>query len=211
MKTKEWRMFEVRKFRSLNHRYPLLLLLIAFSVALAAQESASEKEKEKKEAGKKTVAASELVHIKGSVRCDKPDPAYSLDVPDRAGHSLIINHRKCTWTEPLVILGAKTKTGVEDGFTEKMEGTLHVHSYEVDTLDDGEKISMKIEAHILAEKGPVTTRGRFNFMSGSGKFKGIAGGGTCEGNLDAEDVLTLELEGVYEPAQMAGGKKEIKK
>ena len=208
-------MFEVRTIRThIQLPFVLWMLIVAFSISVLAQESASEKEKEKekKEAGKKTVAAEQLVHIKGSIRCDKPGPVHSLDVPDRPGHSLIIDHRKCTWTEPLVILGAKTKEGEWNAFTERMEGTLHVHSYEVDTLDDGEKISMKIEVHILAEKGPATTRGRFNFMRGTGKFKGIAGGGDCDGNLDADGVLTLEMEGVYEPAEMAGGKdKEIKK
>ena len=60
-----------------------------------------------------------------------------------------------------------------------------------------------------SDKGPATAKGRFNFMRGTGKFKGIKGGGTYEGNVDADDVLTLKLEGVYEPAAMAGGNQEI--
>lgn len=44
-------------------------------------------------------------------------------------------------------------------------------------------------------------------MRGTGKFKGIKGGGTYEGKLEADDVLTLEFEGVYDPSEMAGEKK----
>lgn len=201
-------MFQVRRFRPRTRLHFLLLLLIAFSVSLCAQESAREKEKEKKkEAGKKADTATNFVDVKGSVRCGKPDPAYKIDVPDRPGHSLIIAHRKCTWTEPMVILGAKTKDGVWDTFTERMEGGLHPHSYEVDTLDDGETITMQTMGTVESDTGPSTTKGRWSYMRGTGKFKGIKGGGTYEGKLDANDVLTLDLEGVYEPAEMAAGKK----
>ena len=44
-------------------------------------------------------------------------------------------------------------------------------------------------------------------MRGTGKFKGIKGGGTYEGKLEAEDVLTVEFEGVYDPSEMVAEKK----
>jgi hypothetical protein len=44
-------------------------------------------------------------------------------------------------------------------------------------------------------------------MRGTGKFKGIKGGGTFEGKLEADDSWALELDGVYAPAEMAGAKK----
>jgi len=48
-------------------------------------------------------------------------------------------------------------------------------------------------------------------MPGTGKFKGIKGGGTYEGKLEADDRLTLSLEGVYVPAEMAGEQKDKEK
>ncbi len=203
-------MFEVRKFRTGSY-FPSLLLMMAFSILLTAQAFAldqdKEKDKDKKEAGKKDANSPTLVNIKGALRCSKPSQSHSIEVPDRPGHSLMIDERKCTWTEPMEILGAKFKEGVWIAFTERMEGTLHPHVYEVDTLDDGEKVTMQAMGHVLADKGPTTTKGRFSFMRGTGKFKGIKGGGTFEGKLDADDVLTMELEGVYEPAEMVGDKK----
>ena len=187
------------------HFYLVLFLFIAFSISLTAQESEREREKEK---GEKGDAKSSFVDIKGTLRCDKPSPSYSIDVPDREGHSVMIEKRNCTWTEPLVILGAKTKDGVWVGFMERMEGRLHPHSFETDTLEGGEKITMQTTGQVDADKGPATTKGRFNFMRGTGKFKGIKGGGTYEGNVDADDVMTLKLEGVYDPVAMAAGNKK---
>lgn len=195
----------VKVFQSRAPLHFYLVLFIAFSISLTAQESGREKEKEK---GEKGDTQSSLVDIKGTLRCDKPSPAYSIDVPDRAGHSVMLEKRSCNWTEPLVILGTKTKDGVWVSFMERMEGRLHPHSFETDTLEGGEKITMQTTGQVAADKGPTTAKGRFNFMRGTGRFKGIKGGGTYEGNVDADDVLTLKLEGTYEPATMAEGNKK---
>jgi hypothetical protein len=104
-------------------------------------------------------------------------------------------------------MGAKTKDGVAVSFTEKMEGTLHAHGFEVDTLDNGEKLTMQSMGQVLAEQGRAPTKGRWSFMRGTGKFRGIKGGGTYEGKLEADDALTLDLEGVYDPTEMVGEKK----
>jgi hypothetical protein len=77
----------------------------------------------------------------------------------------------------------------------------------VDTLDNGEKLTWQSMGRVLAEKGPATTNGRWSLMRGTGKFKGIKGGGTYEGKLDADDVLMLDLEGVYDPSEIVGEKK----
>jgi hypothetical protein len=182
----------------------LLLVLVSISISVVAQEKEKQKEKEPKGEAE---SAGKLVKVEGSVHCDKPDPAYAIEVPDRSGHALMLTHRRCTWTQPLAILDAKTKDGVAVNFTEKMEGTLHMHGFEVDTLDDGEKLTMRTMGQVLTEKGPAGTKGRWSFMRGTGKFKGIKGGGTYEGKLEADNGLTLDLEGAYLPAEMAGTKK----
>jgi hypothetical protein len=178
----------------------LVLLLIACSIPLVAQE-----EKEREEKGE--TFTGNVVKIEGAIHCQKPDPAYAIEVPDRPGHALTLTHRKCTWTEPWAIAGAKTKTGVAVNFSEKMEGVLHVHGFEVDTLDTGDQVTMRTMGQVSAEKTPADARGRWSFMRGTGKFKGIKGGGTYEGKLESDQSLTLKLEGVYVPAEMAAGRK----
>ena len=198
-------MFDVRKFRPHIPLHYLVLFLFAISILATAQDKDKGKEKESKKAA--AGGSGNLVKVGGKLRCDKPDPVYSIEVPDRPGHALLLAKRKCNWTEPLVIMGAKTKDGVAVSFTEKMEGTLHAHGFEVDTLDNGEKLTMQSMGQVLAEKGPATTKGRWSFMRGTGKFRGIKGGGTYEGKLAADDALTLDLEGVYDPTEMVGEKK----
>jgi hypothetical protein len=175
-----------------------MLVMFSFSVLLAAQEKKKDKDEE-------TLPG--MVKVEGAVHCSKPEPAYSMDVPDRSGHALMLGHRNCIWTEPIKILGAKTKTGVAVGFTERMEGTLHMHGFEVDTLDSGEKLTMRTMCQVTKDKGPVSIKGRWSFMRGTGKFKGIKGGGTFEGKLEADNGWTVELDGVYDPASLAGAKK----
>jgi hypothetical protein len=60
---------------------------------------------------------------------------------------------------------------------------------------------------VLAEKGPATATGRSSLLRGTGKFKGIKGGGSYEEKLDADDVLVFEREGVFDPSEMIGEKK----
>src|SRR5271157_3020784 len=198
-------MFDVRKLRPGPHLPYLLLFLFALSVLATAQDEDKSKEKESKKA--EASGGGKFVKVEGKVRCDKPDPAYSIEVPDRPGHALLLAKRKCTWTEPMVVMGAKSKDGVAVEFPEKMEGTLHAHGFEVDTFDNGEKVTWQSMGTVYGEKGPATSKGRWSLMRGTGKFKGIKGGGSYEGKLEADDVLTLEFEGVYDPSEMVGEKK----
>ena len=77
----------------------------------------------------------------------------------------------------------------------------------MDKLDTGEELTLHASGQILGVKGPASGKGRWNFMRGTGKFKGIKGGGTYETKLDADDVLTVEFEGVYDPSETVGQKK----
>ena len=198
-------MFDLRKFRP-NPQFHYLFLLLAFSIFVAAQDKDKDDQEEKEK--KKTAASSaHMVKVEGKVRCDKPDPAYSIDVSDRPGHALLLAKRKCTWTEPMLVMGAKSKDGVAIEFPEQMEGILHTHGFEVDTYDNGEQLTWQSMGTVYGEKGPASSKGRWSLMRGTGKFKGIKGGGTYEGNIDAENILVLEFEGIYDPSEMAAPKK----
>jgi hypothetical protein len=197
--------FDARKFRP--HTLLSYLLLFVFSICIlsSAQDKDKDKDSDKDKDGKKSGTFVDI--NKGKVRCDKPEVAHSIEVPDRPGHALMIEKRKCMWTEPMVILGGKTKDGIQVGFAEQMEGTRHSHGFETDTLDNGEKLTWKTMDQVSGEKGPATITGRWSLMRGTGKYKGIKGGGTYEGKLGADDVLTLEFDGVYDPSEMVGDKK----
>jgi hypothetical protein len=189
------------------HFFFAVLLLIAVSFSLAAQEDkGKEEEQEKGE-----IFTGNVVKLTASLHCQKAVPAHSIEVPDRPGHALMISKRQCKWTTPLVIAGAKTTTGVAVDFAEKMEGRLHIHGFQTDSLDNGEKLTMKTIGQVIGEKGPADDKGRWSLMKGTGKYKGIRGGGTYSGKLDANDELNLSLEGVYLPDSMSGNQKDQEK
>ncbi len=193
----------------LKCRYVVLLTLatlVALTSSLLFAQAKIERKNPEPKSGAEGLTGN-LVQLEGKVQCSKPEKQYSIDVPDRPGHALMISERKCSWSEPFKILKAHPQQATSVDFTEKMEGTLHMHGFEVDTLDDGEHLTFRIMGTVLAEHGPATTSGRWSYMRGTGKYKGIKGGGTYQGKLDADGGLTLELEGAYVPAEMAAEKK----
>jgi hypothetical protein len=198
------RMFDFRQVRPYP-RLPLLVLflLVISIVAVAQDKDAKDRDKDKG----KDKAAGNYVKLDGKVRCEKPETTHAIEVPDRPGHALMLARRICHWIEPMELLGGKSKDGVLVQFSEKMEGTLHQHSFEVDSFDNGEKLTMQTFGQVPAEHGPADAKGRWSLMRGTGKYKGIKGGGTYEGKLESDDVLTLEFEGVYDPSEMVGEKK----
>src|ERR1700687_2109422 len=101
---------DVRKFKPRPQFHYLFLLLLALSISVTAQDRDKEKDKGLEKQSKRAEASGRgnFVKVEGKVRCDKPDPEHSIEVPDRPGHVLMISKRKCNWTEPLVVMGAKT-------------------------------------------------------------------------------------------------------
>jgi len=197
-------MFDVRKLRSYIPFYLISVFLMSLSISVLAQDK-DEKDKDKGKDSKKS--AINYIKLGGKVRCEKPEPSHSIEVPDRPGHVLWLAKRKCSWTEPMELMGAKSKDGIAVTFSEQMEGSLHEHGFEVDSFDNGEKLTMQTIGQVQGEKGPATSKGRWSLMRGTGTFHLIKGGGTYEGKLEADGALTLEFEGVYDPSEMTGQKK----
>jgi hypothetical protein len=177
----------------------LCVLIIGGSVLVAAAQEKSEDKGE--------TYSGKMVKVEGQVRCQKADPVYAIEVPDRPGHALTLARRKCTWTEPWTVAEAKPKDGVSVIFAEQMEGALHMHGYETDNVDTGDQITFRIMGQMPAGNAPSEGKGRWSFMRGTGKFKGIEGGGTYEAKQESDGTLTLKLEGVYVPSAMAAGQK----
>lgn len=199
-------MLDVRKFRSGTPLHFVFLFLLTVCIsALAQDKDGQDKDKGKDKEAKKSGIS--YIKLGGKVRCAKPEPLHSMEVPDRSGHVLWLGKRKCSWTEPMELLGAKSKDGVAIDFSEEMENVLHEHGFEVDTFDNGEKLTMQTVGQVQGAKGPADSKGRWSLMRGTGKFKGIKGGGDYEGKIAADGVLTLEFDGVYDPSDMVGEKK----
>src|SRR5262245_51760760 len=67
----------------------------------------------------------------GTATCAKPDPAYSIEVGDRAGHALSISKTACTWTKPMEIAGLQTKDGYDVSYDDAIGSKARASGYHV--------------------------------------------------------------------------------
>ncbi len=153
--------------------------LLLLAVALAAPASAQSK-------------------TSGKVHCAKADPDYSIEVGDHAGHMLTLNKAACTWSDSTPIAGVAMKTG-EDVTGGEMNGAMGHHSgYHVGTMDNGDKVVVHYTGTVTTAKDkPATLQGKWNYVSGTGKMKGIKGGGTYKGTGNADGSSDVTVEGTY--------------
>ena len=135
----------------------------------------------------------------GTLSCTKPDPAYMLEVGDRAGHTLGLLKAACTWTTPMQIEGVATKDGADLISTDGTGTRAHTTGYFVGTMANGDKIFVRFSGSDTMTKDgkPDTSVGTWSYKGGTGKLKGIAGKGTYKGKPDASGNMVNEIDGEY--------------
>ncbi len=135
----------------------------------------------------------------GTLSCAKFDPAYSIDVGDRAGHVLGLAKSACTWTTPMQIEGVGTKDSDGVVASDRSGTKFHSNGYHVSNMANGDKIFVRFSGTdtMTADGKPHTSVGAWSYTGGTGKFKGITGKGTYKGKADASGNLVSEVEGDY--------------
>jgi hypothetical protein len=138
--------------------------------------------------------------ISGTITCSKPDPAYSIDVPDRAGHSIMLAKFACTWTKPMEIEGVQTKDGVDVGTDDGSGTRLRGSGYHMSNMSNGDKIFVRFSGTDTMTKDgkPAGNAGTWSFTGGTGKLKGITGKGTYKGTASADGNMVTDVEGDYQ-------------
>ena len=146
--------------------------------------------------------------LHGKQTCQKSDPSYMVDVGDQPGHAIMLQKTTCTWADGgLDMEGLKSK-GVVDVSTGEMRGVKMTDSgYNTTTMDNGDKFTVHYSGPATAAKdGSVAFAGKWTFVSGTGKLKGIKGGGTYKGSGTADGAGSAEIEGEYAIAPPAAAK-----
>jgi hypothetical protein len=147
-----------------------------------------------------SVAASAGAQTKltGKVHCAKADPAYSIEVGDKPGHLLTARKSACTWTEATEIAGLKVKSAQDVATGEADGAAMHDAGYHVATMDNGDTYAVRFTGNATGAKDKTAAiTGKWTFVSGSGKLKGIKGGGTYKGTGAADGSADVEVEGDY--------------
>lgn len=134
--------------------------------------------------------------ISGTVECPKPETQHSIEVGDRPNHAFSISQGKCNWTKPFEIAGTQSK---EDAVTTSAEisgSTARERGYVVGTLANGDKFHVSLTSTTTLKDGaPQSSEGKWRFTRGTGKVKGVKGGGSYKCKGSADGALTCEVEG----------------
>jgi hypothetical protein len=145
-----------------------------------------------------TSAAAAQTKISGKLSCAKPDVNSSAEVPDAAGHMVMLTKANCTWPTPLDVGGVKTKSAIDVATAEVHGASGTGHGYNVATMDNGDKITASYSGTMQMNKdGSGTFKGTWKYTSGTGKFKGIKGSGTYTGSATPDGSATGDIEGEY--------------
>lgn len=158
-------------------------------------------------------SAGAQTRFSAKLQCGKPDVNSMAEVPDAAGHMVMLTKANCTWPTALEVAGAKSTTAVDVGVNEAHGSSASGQGYNVTTMDNGDKVSVSYQATVMMNKdGSGSFKGTWKWISGTGKFKGIHGSGTYKGSQTVHGVATADIEGHYTiPAGAASAKKAEKK
>src|SRR5205809_5454567 len=139
--------------------------------------------------------------ISGTMQCNKPEPAYGIEVGDRPGHAMLLVKESCAWTGP-DIGGEKTKDHSVIGSLEVTATRTAASGIGVATMESGDKTFSTFHGTASVKDGKrEDEHGTWSFTGGTGKFKGIKGKGTYKTTANADGTATVEIEGEYELAQ----------
>jgi hypothetical protein len=142
--------------------------------------------------------ASAQMKLKGTENCSKPDTNQTAPVTDMPGHALILQSGACTWSAPIEIAGLKAVTSVNVSSSDAMGMGVTQHGYDVGTMDDGDTYTAKYSGTVtMAADGTATDHGTWTFVGGTGKLKGLTGGGGYKGTGAADGTSAANVWGSY--------------
>ena len=134
----------------------------------------------------------------GVGKCGKPDTQQSVDVGDRAGHSLVIVKESCTWTTPMEMAGLKTKTYTVAVTSDATATKAQERGYVVTVMDNGDKAFVRFTGTDVIKDGkPEPADGTWSYTGGAGKLKGLTGKGTYKSTPTADGGAEDQVDGDY--------------
>jgi hypothetical protein len=144
------------------------------------------------------VPASAQTKLTGKVHCAKADPEYAIEVGDKPGHVLTLRKSACTWTEGMQIAGMSAKSAADVTTSEVNGTTARDNGFHTATLENGDKYTVRFNGSAaMGKDNSGAVDGKWTFVSGTGKLKGIKGGGTYKGTANPDGTGDVTVEGDY--------------
>jgi hypothetical protein len=145
-----------------------------------------------------TAAAGAQTKQSGTVQCGKGNPEQMIEVGDKPNHFMGVSKSTCTWTTPMDTGGLKSKDGYSVAAIDATGDKSTSHGVHVSTMDNGDKIYVKFQGSGTSKDGVTQAdSGKWSYTGGTGKLKGIKGGGTYKGKGNADGSVTYEIAGEY--------------
>jgi hypothetical protein len=145
-----------------------------------------------------TAAAGAQTKQSGTIQCGKPDPQQAIEVGDKPNHFMGVSKTTCTWTKPMDTAGLKSKDGYSVAASDATGDKFTAHGVHSSTMDNGDKIYVRFQGGGTSKDGMTQTdSGKWTYTGGTGKLKGIKGGGTYKGKGSADGSVTYEIAGTY--------------
>ncbi len=142
-------------------------------------------------------AAAGTGKIAASWKCAPPNPMNAIPVGDEPGHAYTIDQGKCTATKG-EIEGIKEVEGTATEFGEVKGSTVKGHGVFLESLANGDKIAINYDfTGTMVNNLPSGGSNKWTVASGTGKFKGIKGTGTCTGKGNPDGSANYECTGTY--------------
>ena len=140
----------------------------------------------------------------GTLHCAKADPSYTVEVPDHAGHAVMLQKLACTWSTALETAGLKSVSAVNVETDDATSTKMTANGTHVTTTDSGDKYFVSYHGTSPMKDGkPGDGSGTWMYTGGTGKLKGLKGKGTYTIKFDADGSATAEVTGEYTLAPAA--------
>jgi hypothetical protein len=137
--------------------------------------------------------------VSGTLECDKADSTYSIQIPEQEGSSFaVVKGGKCTWTKPFTQAGIDSTKNDEVIFIEATSTSVKWISSGVTYYKNGDKTFWR-NTGTYDPKTMIAT-GKWTYVGGTGKFRGIKGGGTSSSKDKSAELgagFTGECSGEY--------------
>ena len=132
-------------------------------------------------------------------KCAGGTPMNPLPVGDAADHIYGVQQTKCTAVSG-ELAGLKQTEGVPTEFVEATGASSKGHGIFVETMSTGDKIVYSFTG-TSKNKMMDTGANKFTVTSGTGRFKGMTGGGTCKAKGNPDGSAEFTCSGTYSLAK----------
>jgi hypothetical protein len=138
--------------------------------------------------------------ISGTVKCNKPEPSYKLEVGDRPEHVMYLGKGTCTPTQAFEVGGSKYKEGYSVWVTEDTSTRSVTNGTHVSTFESGDKTFVAYHESVPQKNGKTVGDevGTWSYTGGTGKLKGIKGKGTYKVTWNDDGTAAIAVEGEYQ-------------